>query len=136
MSETPAPLQPLQRVALIGAGSLFLGLGVLGVVVPGLPSTPFLLLAGACYVRSSDRLYRWMHRIRWLQPALAQAERFRQHRALPLRIKLIALAFAWGSVGLMTFSIGTTAWPALGLVLAAALAATIAMVWIRTDQST
>lgn len=129
MSEKPVPLQLPQRVLLIGAGSLFLGLGVLGVVVPGLPSTPFLLLAGACYVRSSDRLYRWMHRVAWLQPALTQAERFRQHRALPLRIKLIALAFAWGSVGL-------TAWPALSLVAAAALAATVAMVWIRTDHAT
>ena len=45
------------RALLIAAGTLFLGLGLLGVAVPGLPTTPFVLLAAACYVRSSRRLY-------------------------------------------------------------------------------
>jgi hypothetical protein len=53
------------RIVLFCLGTLFLGLGILGVLLPGLPTTPFVLLAAACYVRSSRRLYAWLigHRL-------------------------------------------------------------------------
>ena len=127
-------LTPGRRVGLLVAGSLFLGLGVLGVVLPGLPSTPFLLLAGACYLRSSDHLYRWMHNVRWLRPALAQAEAFSRRRALPVRIKGTALVFAWGSVILTLAFAGPEATFPIALTGIAAVAATVAMFWIRTDR--
>jgi uncharacterized protein len=58
----------LFRIALLGGGFLSLGLGVLGAVLPLLPTTPFLLLAAFCFARSSDRFYRMIMTNRWSGP--------------------------------------------------------------------
>ena len=49
-------------------GTMFLLVGVLGVVLPLLPATPFLLLASACYVRGSETLYGWLMGNKYLGP--------------------------------------------------------------------
>lgn len=73
-------------------GSIFVGIAVLGVFLPGLPTTPFLLLSAGFYARSSDRLYR-----RLLEsPLLGKYIRsYRKHRALPRRVKLSAITTMW-----------------------------------------
>ena len=58
------PLPALLRWLLLAFAMLCLVLGVIGVVVPGLPSTVFVLLAGWAAARSSPRLYRWL----WYHP--------------------------------------------------------------------
>jgi uncharacterized protein len=50
----------LTKFLFILLGSITLVLGVIGIVIPGLPTTPFLLITAWCYVRSSDRLYNWL----------------------------------------------------------------------------
>ena len=53
-------LSRVARVLLFTAGNISLAFGVIGIFLPLLPTTPFLLLAAACYVRSSDKFYRWL----------------------------------------------------------------------------
>src|SRR3990170_1834539 len=84
------------RVALVVIGTIALGLGVVGIFVPVLPTTPFVLLAAACYARASPRLYGWLLG----QPALGQIiTNWRRSRSLPPGVKrralvLVVLTFA------------------------------------------
>jgi uncharacterized protein len=77
------------------AGTMFVGLGVLGAMLPLLPTTPFLLLAAACYVRGSERLYNWLMNNRYLGTYIRN---FREGRGMPLRSKIIAIAVLWASL--------------------------------------
>ena len=77
---------------LVVAGSLSLALAVLGVFLPLLPTTPFLLLASACYVRGSERLHRWLMGNRVLGPYISN---FRERRGIPLRAKVTTVALLW-----------------------------------------
>jgi len=85
------------RAVLIVAGTIALGFGVLGIVVPVLPTTPFLLLAAACYARASDRLYRWLLNQRTLGPVIV---RWRESRTIDPRVKVRALVVVVVTFGL------------------------------------
>ena len=87
----------MRRVALAALGLVATGLAVLGVWVPGLPTTPFALLALWAFARSSERLSAWLRRIPLLGAAIAAAERYERERTLPLGVKIVAQAAAWGS---------------------------------------
>lgn len=78
----------LGRVALMLAGGLALAIGVVGVFVPLLPTTPFLLLAAACFFRSSDRLYSWLVNHKWLGSYIRN---YREHRAMTRRAKAVSV---------------------------------------------
>lgn len=73
-------------------GTLSLALGVAGIFLPVLPTTPFLLLSAALYFRSSPRLYEWLMN----HPHLGEYIRnFREHNAIPLRVKIISVSLVW-----------------------------------------
>ena len=78
---------------LAALGCLSFVLGVVGIFVPLLPTTPFLLLSAALWVRSSPRLYDWL----LAHPCLGGYVRnFRENRAIPLRAKIVSLTLMWG----------------------------------------
>jgi uncharacterized protein len=85
----------LTRVLLIVAGSLCVALGAVGIFLPILPTTPFLLLAAACYCRSSDRLYQWLMGNKWFGTYI---KNYREGKGLSIKTKIIALAVLWGSI--------------------------------------
>lgn len=110
------PMMALTKVLLIIAGTISLGLGIVGIIVPLLPTTPFLLLAAACYVRGSARLYDWLLSSKYLGSYIRN---YREKRAIPLRTKIGALSLLWLSIGYSAFFVVTLAWVKILLLLIA-----------------
>jgi len=79
----------LVRGVLVGAGLICVALGVLGIFLPLLPTTPFMLLAAACFARSSRRFHDWLLANRTFGPLIREWE---LHRSIPRRTKLTAIA--------------------------------------------
>lgn len=94
----------LVKVMLNVAGTIFLALGVLGAFLPLLPATPFLLLASACYVRGSERLYAWLMRNRYLGPYIIN---FREKRGMPVKAKALSIILLWASLLFSIYRIGS-----------------------------
>lgn len=77
------------RLVFAGSGTLFVGIGLVGAVLPLLPTTPFMLLAAGCYVRASPRFYNWLLNTRTFGPLIRE---WRQYRSIPWRTKLTAIS--------------------------------------------
>lgn len=82
----------LIRRLLLGTGTFFVGLGVLGIFIPVLPTTPFLLLAAACYARSSERFYHWLLNHRWFGRYLRT---YREGKGIPRKAKVLSVSMIW-----------------------------------------
>lgn len=117
------------RVLLWLVGSVSLVLGLIGVVLPGLPTTPFVLLAAACYAKASPRLHAWLLNHRWMGPMLRDWER---DRRLTLRTKTVALVSMAIMVGLSIWQFqGRPMLQVLLLVMAAAGLVVVLMIPTR-----
>ncbi|MDP2075564.1 YbaN family protein [Hydrogenophaga sp.] len=113
------------------AGSVSLALGLIGVVLPGLPTTPFILLAAACYAKASPRLHGWLLNHRLLGPMVRDWE---THRSLTRRSKTVAQVS-------MVVMVGLSAWGlrdrpvVLAIVLIAALIGVLVVARIPTRET-
>ena len=94
-------------------GIIFLVLGIMGILLPLLPTTPFLLLSAALFFRSSPRLHRWLYR----QPTLGSYIRnFTEHKAIPLRVKVVSVILVWLTLGYCTFFVAQQWWIKVALL--------------------
>lgn len=102
----PKPPQagPVGRLVLKAVGLLSVGLAFAGAVLPLLPTTPFVLLAAACFARSSPRFHAWLYDHPWFGPPLRS---WKEHRAIPRSSRRAALALLW-----ITFPISIVLIPA------------------------
>ena len=97
----------VMRYLLALLGCFFLALGVVGAFLPVLPTTPFLLLSAALFMRSSERLYQWLVNHRLLGTYIRN---FRENKAIPLRVKIISVSMVWITLLYCTFFVAYVWW--------------------------
>jgi uncharacterized membrane protein YbaN (DUF454 family) len=81
-----------KRILYYILGTMCLVLGAIGIFFPILPTTPFLLLAAACYIRSSQKAYNWLLKNKIFGQYIRN---YREGKGMPIKIKLITLTFLW-----------------------------------------
>jgi uncharacterized protein len=118
----------IRRSLLIAAGLLSTALAVLGIFLPLLPTVPLLLLAAACFARSSPRCHAWLREHRHFGPVLAA---YQDGEGIPRRAKVTALLLIWTSIPLSVLFLVDATWLRLLLVLVA-LAVTLYLLWLPT----
>ena len=96
-------LDLIMRLLLTIFGFIALGLGILGMFVPVLPTTPFLLLTAFCFLRSNRRLYDKLLAHKVLGPYITN---FMQHKAIPKKVKAYILITLWATILLSVYLVG------------------------------
>lgn len=84
------------RICLIITGIFFVGVGTLGIILPLLPTTPFLVLAAMCFSRSSERFHNWLLNNKWFG---AYIKNYREGKGISLRQKIIVLSLLILTIG-------------------------------------
>ncbi|MEB2869112.1 YbaN family protein [Pseudomonas rhizosphaerae] len=108
------------RYLLLGVGCASVCLGVIGVFLPIMPTTPFLLLAAACFARSSPRFHAWLLGHPQLGPLLKS---YLNGEGIPLKAKVLSIGSMWVSIAVSCWFVP---WPWVRVLLVAvALAVTV-----------
>jgi uncharacterized protein len=100
-------MKGLLKPLLIFLGSLSVLLGLVGIVFPLIPTTPFLLLAAFFYARSSEKLYNWLLNAKWLGEYIKS---FQEGKGIPLRAKYISILVLWTTSGYSVFFLIPIIW--------------------------
>jgi uncharacterized membrane protein YbaN (DUF454 family) len=87
--------QKILKALLLCAGTISLAVGAIGIFLPILPTTPFLLVAAACYLRSSERMYKWLLGNRWFGEYI---KNYREGKGISMKAKLFTTIFLWAAI--------------------------------------
>jgi uncharacterized protein len=104
------------RWMLISAGMICVGLGALGILLPGLPTTPFLLLAAYCFARSSEHFHSWLLNHRWFG---SYVRNFEEGRGMTRPAKASTLLVLWLSFGVTIVVFVPVVWGQVSMFLLA-----------------
>ena len=116
----------LTRTLLVAGGTLCVALGILGIFLPVLPTTPFLLLAAFCYARSSNRFHHWLMTNRWFGEYIRN---YREGRGIPLKQKVLTILLLWLTIGYAAWFVVPPWW---AKVILLGIAAGVTLHLIRT----
>jgi len=122
-------MKRLARFLLVGGGTISVALGIAGVFLPLLPTTPFLLLAAALYSRSSERFHTWLLSNRWFGEYI---RRYSERRSMTRRHKGFTLALLWTVLGVSAAFIVSDWWARLLLGIVA-VGVTVHLLWIPSE---
>jgi uncharacterized protein len=114
------------RSFLVAIGCLSVVLGVIGIFLPVMPTTPFLLLAAACFARSSPRFYHWLMSNRWFGPYLRY---YTEGLGIPLKIKVRVIGLLWLTMGTSIIFFVPMLW--LKLAMAAVALGASMYIWFQ-----
>jgi uncharacterized membrane protein YbaN (DUF454 family) len=89
----------IARVLWFIAGTICVVLGAIGIVLPILPTTPFLLAAAACYYKSSERMHRWLLNNKWFGEYIRN---YTEGKGLTMKTKITTLTVLWITIGFST----------------------------------
>jgi uncharacterized membrane protein YbaN (DUF454 family) len=95
ISHSTTRKQKIVRASLFIAGTFLLALGAIGIFLPILPTTPFLLLSAACYLRSSERMHKWLLNNRWFGKYIRN---YQEGKGIPLKTKILAMTVLWVAI--------------------------------------
>jgi uncharacterized protein len=112
-------------------GTIFLGLGAIGIVLPVLPTTPFLLLAAACYMRGSERMHRWLLNNRWFGSYIRN---YREGKGISAKGKIFSISTLWIAICLSAFLIEMAYVQILLFIIAIAVSMHLIMVPTFKEQ--
>lgn len=118
----------LVRYLLLFFGTFFVMLGIIGIILPLLPTTPFLLLAAACYARSSKKAYNWLLNNKWFGTYI---KNYNEGKGIPIKVKIMAISFLWITILASIFFIIEIFWVEILLLIIASLVS-IHIVLIKT----
>jgi uncharacterized membrane protein YbaN (DUF454 family) len=118
------------RALLISLGVLFIGLASLGIFIPVLPTTPFLLLSAALFARSSDRFYRWLIENRFFGKYIKD---YREGKGVPIKVKMGAIIILWVTICLSIIFGVEILWVRI-ILMAVAVGVTIHIAMIKNAK--
>ena len=121
--------QKIVRALFFVAGSVSLALGTIGIVLPILPTTPLLLLALACYCRSSKRMTKWVLSNKYFGSYI---RRYKEGKGIPIKTKIVALAALWITISYSAFFIVNIWWIVQLILFAIAIAVSIHIIRLPT----
>ncbi|TFG29128.1 MAG: DUF454 domain-containing protein [Promethearchaeota archaeon] len=125
------PRKKIVKALYFTAGTISLIFGIIGIVLPILPTTPFLLLAAACYARSSDKFYNWLLNNRILGSYIRN---YIEGRGMPIKVKIFTISMLWITILISAFLIIQIFWIRVVLIIIA-IAVTIHIILIRPKKS-
>lgn len=120
------------RVLLIIAGWCFVALGIIGIFLPVMPTTIFLIIAAAAFARSSEKFYFWLLNNRYLGKLIKD---YREQKGMPLRAKIIAILMLNAAIGYSAFFAVDLVWVKV-LLIAIAVGVTAYILSIKTIRKT
>ncbi len=122
----------LKRYLLIALGTLCLAIGIVGIFTPILPTTPFLLLAAFCYLRSSARFHRWLMNNRVFGGYIRS---YTEGRGIPLKVKLFTITLLWVTIGISIWLVANMIVTIVLLVVAVGVSLHIAFIRRKKDRT-
>ncbi|MFN0139759.1 MAG: YbaN family protein [Pyrinomonadaceae bacterium] len=120
----------VRKAILIFLGTVCVGLGVMGMFLPLMPTTVFLLMAAYCYSHSSERFHNWLMTNKMFGKYISD---YKSGKGISLRQKISTIAILWASIGISIWYVAGSFWLTL-LLAAVAVGVTVHLLWLKTSK--